>query len=87
MVDLGSGSGRNIKDYKLSRYACYLIAQNGDKIRREEIKGQGKANVAHFVVGKKVRETIHDIGGILPENLPPHSHIKKLRPGQQKLIK
>ena len=81
MVDLGSGSGRNIKDYKLSRYACYLIAQNGDKIRREEIKGQGKANVAHFVVGKKVRETIHDIGGILPENLPPHSHQKtKARP-------
>ncbi len=30
MVDLGSGSQREIKDYKLSRYACYLVAQNGD---------------------------------------------------------
>lgn len=30
MVDLGSGSQRKVKDYKLSRYACYLIAQNGD---------------------------------------------------------
>jgi DNA-damage-inducible protein D len=30
MVDLGSGSKRLTKDYMLSRYACYLIAQNGD---------------------------------------------------------
>lgn len=30
MVDLGSGSQREIDDYKLTRYACYLIAQNGD---------------------------------------------------------
>ncbi len=30
MVSIGSNTKRNIKDYKLSRYACYLIAQNGD---------------------------------------------------------
>jgi hypothetical protein len=30
MVQLGSGSQREIRDYKLTRYACYLIAQNGD---------------------------------------------------------
>ena len=30
MVDLGSGSQREIDDIMLSRYACYLIAQNGD---------------------------------------------------------
>ncbi len=30
MVDIGSGAKRKQKDYKLSRYACYLIAQNGD---------------------------------------------------------
>lgn len=196
MVKLGSGSERNVKDYKLSRYACYLIAQNGDpskqaisnaqtyfaiqarrqelaqtleddqkrlfireevrqqnkqlfltakqagvtefgkfndfgylglynmhipsikekkgigkdsiidragsielaanlfritqtedKIKRENIKGQGKANVAHFVVGKKVRETIKSIGGTAPEDLPTQTHIKRLRPGQQKLTK
>lgn len=30
MVALGSGSIREVKDYMLTRYACYLIAQNGD---------------------------------------------------------
>lgn len=36
MVELGSGSKRKVQDYKLTRYACYLIAQNGDP-RKEEI--------------------------------------------------
>ena len=36
MVSLGSGSQREVKDYKLTRYACYLIAMNGDT-RKEEI--------------------------------------------------
>lgn len=36
MVSLGSGSHREVKDYKLTRYACYLIAMNGDP-RKEEI--------------------------------------------------
>ena len=36
MVKVGSGAHRNVKDYMLTRYACYLIAQNGDP-RKEEI--------------------------------------------------
>ena len=36
MVDLGSKAKRNVKDYMLTRYACYLIAQNGDP-KKEEI--------------------------------------------------
>ena len=34
MVDIGSNTSRNIEDYKLSRYACYLIAQNGDSRKK-----------------------------------------------------
>ncbi len=36
MVSLGSGSERSIHDVMLTRYACYLIAQNGDP-RKEEV--------------------------------------------------
>ncbi len=34
MVDVGSKTKREIQDYKLSRYACYLIAQNGDSRKK-----------------------------------------------------
>ena len=36
MVGLGSGSVREVDDYMLTRYACYLVAQNGDP-RKPEI--------------------------------------------------
>ena len=34
MVSIGSGAERTQKDYKLTRYACYLIAQNGDSRKK-----------------------------------------------------
>lgn len=36
MVNIGSGAKRKRQDYKLSRYACYIIAQNGD-LRRSSL--------------------------------------------------
>ena len=36
MISTGKGAQRSIKDYMLTRYACYLIAQNGD-VRKDEI--------------------------------------------------
>ena len=36
MVDIGSNAKRKQNDYQLTRYACYLIAQNGDS-RKEVI--------------------------------------------------
>ncbi|MBI4650928.1 DNA damage-inducible protein D [Candidatus Desantisbacteria bacterium] len=188
MVKIGSGTERSIDDYNLSRYACYLIAQNGDprkekiamaqtyfaiqtrkqemheqliednkrlylrdemkthnkqlaqaakeagvinyanfqdygymglyggmrqkdihakkklqkketildhmnseelaanlfratqaeaKLKRENISGQPKANQAHHDVGKKVRQTIKELGGTMPENLPTPDNIKE----------
>lgn len=44
MVDLGSGSRRKLKDYMLSRYACYLIMQNGDP--RKEVIAFGQTYFA-----------------------------------------
>lgn len=190
MVKIGSGSERAISDYKLSRYGCYLIAQNGDpkkeqialaqtyfalqtrkqemseqfledskrillrddltirnkelakaaqnagvtkfgifqdygymglygglrqkdihkkkdlkpeekildhmgseelaanlfrstqaeaKLRRENIVGEQKANNTHFDVGKKVRTTIEELGGTMPEDLPKLEHVKNPR--------
>src|SRR3990167_7006119 len=35
MVEIGSNTVRQVKDYKLDRYACYLIAQNGDPNKQE----------------------------------------------------
>lgn len=188
MVDLGSGSKRAIKDWKLDRYACYLITQNGDpkipqianaqtyfaiqtrkqeifenmsdaekrlfvrgevanqnkklfktakqvgvshfglfndtgyrglygaslsniesrkgikkgelldragstelaanlfritqtdeKLQKDNIKGDFAAQRTHNMVGGKVRQTIKDIGGVLPENLKPEKHIKEVK--------
>lgn len=40
MVDLGSGSVREVPDHHLSRFACYLIAQNGDPRKPEIARAQ-----------------------------------------------
>lgn len=34
MINVGKGGKRKVEDYKLSRYACYLIAQNGDSRKK-----------------------------------------------------
>ena len=188
LVDIGSGSKREVKDWKLDRYACYLIAQNGDpkipqialaqtyfavqtrrqeifdklpdaekrlfirgevssenkrlfqtakqagvshfglfndagykglygaslaetearkgikkgelldragstelaanlfritqtdeKLKKDNVRNEMEARRTHFMVGGKVRQTIKDIGGHLPENLKPEKHIKEVK--------
>ena len=188
MVDVGSGAKRTIKDWKLDRFACYLIAQNGDsripqialaqtyfavqtrkqelyqkstnnekrlnlrgdvsdknrflfsaakqagvshfglfndagykglygmtlnrieqrknikngelldragseelganwfritqteaKLKREQIRGDLDARKTHQQVGEKVRQTIKNLGGTMPENLKPEKHIREVR--------
>ena len=126
MVEIGPGAQREVEDVRLSRYACYLVVQNGDpakpviangqtyfanqtrrqelgddaqfaqlgeddkrlairnelaahnkhlaanlfratqaeeKLRREQVRGKTQANQTHFDVGRKVRQTIQDLGG------------------------
>lgn len=62
----------------------FRATQTEEKLKRDNIKGKEKANKTHYEVGKKVRETIEDISGTLPEDLPtPDNSVKKL----EKVIK
>lgn len=56
----------------------FRATQAEDRLRREKITGKDKANRAHREVGAKVRQTIEELGGTMPENLPTVESIKKL---------
>lgn len=61
----------------------FRATQTEDKLRREEIKGKHQANQTHFEVGKKVRKTIQELGGTMPENLPNANSIKEIEKAKQ----
>jgi DNA-damage-inducible protein D len=141
MVEIGSGARRKVEDVRLSRYACYLIVQNGDptkpviangqtyfalqtrrqelednakfsklsenekriairnelaanlfratqakeKLRRDQVRGKQQANQTHFEVGQKVRQTIQELGGTMPEALPtPEKSINQVGSSKKK---
>lgn len=57
----------------------FRMTQTKDKLKNECVKDSRDAMEVHEMVGKKVRLTIKDIGGVLPENIPPAEPIKKVR--------
>lgn len=66
----------------------FRATQTEAKLKREHITGKDNANKAHYDVGKKVRQTIQELGGTMPENLPtPSKSIKQIEKEQKKLIK
>ncbi len=66
----------------------FRATQTDEKLRRENIKGKEAANQTHYEVGKKVRETIKDLGGTMPEDLPtPDKSIKQIEREQAKISK
>lgn len=65
----------------------FRITQTDGKLRKDNIKGNYNATQTHFMVGGKVRQTIKDIGGTLPEDLQPERHIKELKNEKKKLLK
>jgi len=65
----------------------FRITQTDAKIKKDNLQGNYQASQAHFMVGGKVRQTIKDIGGVTPENLPPEQHIKELKKEAKKKIK
>lgn len=63
----------------------FRATQTEDKLIRDGIKGKDNANRTHYEVGKKVRETIKELGGTMPENLPTPDSIKRLESKQKRL--
>jgi DNA-damage-inducible protein D len=57
----------------------FRATQTDEKLRRENVTGKENANKTHYEVGKKVRQTIEELGGTMPEDLPtPIKSVKKI---------
>ena len=66
----------------------FRATQTDEKLRRENIQGKAQANRTHYEVGAKVRQTIQDLGGTMPEDLPtPEKSSRQLAKEQEKRIK
>ena len=65
----------------------FRATQAEEKLRREKITGKDNANKAHREVGAKVRQTIKELGGTMPEELPTVESIKKLESKAGKALK
>jgi DNA-damage-inducible protein D len=65
----------------------FRATQAEEKLRRERITGKDNANMAHREVGAKVRQTIKELGGTMPEELPKAESIKKLESKVRKALK
>ena len=65
----------------------FRATQTDEKLRRENIRGKEKANQTHYEVGRKVRQTIAELGGTMPEDLPtPEKSIRQIESEQKKRI-
>ena len=64
----------------------FRATQTEEKLIRDKVKGKNSANKTHYEVGKKVRQTIKDLGGTMPENLPVEDSIKKIENIEKKKI-
>ncbi|WP_347281932.1 DNA damage-inducible protein D [uncultured Alistipes sp.] len=65
----------------------FRATQTEEKLRKENIKGKAEANQTHFMVGQKVRQTIKELGGTMPENLPAAESIKKIEAKKRNQLK
>lgn len=84
----GLGKNENILDHMGSTELAanlFRATQTEEKLRRDHVHGKEQANSTHYMVGKKVRETIEELGGTMPEDLPnPEKSIKQLQAEQNK---
>lgn len=87
----GLKKGQDILDYMGSTELAanlFRATQTEEKLRRDNVKGKEAANQTHLEVGEKVRQTIAELGGTMPEDLPtPQKSIKQIESEQKKLMK
>lgn len=66
----------------------FRATQTEEKLRRDQVHGKTQANQTHLEVGRKVRQTIKELGGTMPENLPkPDTSIQQIESAKKKLAK
>ncbi len=66
----------------------FRATQAEEKLKRDNVRGKTQANQTHFDVGRKVRQTIKDLGGTMPEHLPvPGKSIRQLESDKRKQLK
>jgi DNA-damage-inducible protein D len=65
----------------------FRATQTEEKLRRENVHGKDAASRIHGEVGRKIRRTIHELGGTMPENLPVTENIKKVESREKKRLK
>jgi DNA-damage-inducible protein D len=66
----------------------FRATQAEEKLRRDKVQGKQQANQTHLEVGRKVRQTIAELGGTMPEDLPtPAASIQTLETHAHKLLK
>ena len=84
----GLKKSQNILDHMGSTELAanlFRATQTDEKLCRDNVQGKTAANQVHYQVGAKVRQTIKELGGTMPENLPtPEKSIQQLEREQEK---
>ena len=85
----GLKKGQQILDHMGSTELAanlFRATQTEEKLRRDQVQGKAQANKVHREVGGKVRQTIKDLGGTMPENVPAAENIKRLETNSRKRL-
>ena len=86
----GLKKSQNILDhmgYEELAANLFRATQTEAKLRRDHVQGKQEANQTHYEVGKKVRQTIKDLGGTMPEDLPtPEKSIQQIEREEKKKL-
>jgi DNA-damage-inducible protein D len=84
------GKGKDILDHMGSTELAanlFRATQTEEKLRRDKVQGKEQAGRMHHEVGAKVRQTIRELGGTMPENLPAAESIKAVESKKRKALR